>query len=53
VDPQAALGGRFVSQATIALDMKKSHSDSTLYISLEILHTKYTGRRQSDFNIHA
>ena len=30
-----------------------SHSDTTLYISLVILHTKYTGARQNDFNVHA
>ena len=30
-----------------------SHSDPALYISLAILHTKHTGRRQNDFNIHA
>ena len=30
-----------------------SHSDTTLYILLVILHTKYTGRRQNDSNVHA
>ena len=32
---------------------RKSHSDATLCISLVILHTKHTGRRQNDFNVHA
>ena len=30
-----------------------SHSDTTLYISLLILHTKYTGARQNDFIVCA
>jgi hypothetical protein len=30
-----------------------SHSDTTLYISSVILHTKYTGWYQNDFNVHA
>ena len=30
-----------------------NHSDTTLYISLAILHTKHTGRRQNDFNVYA
>ena len=29
------------------------HSDATLYISLVILHTKYTEGRQKDSNVHA
>ena len=29
------------------------HSDTTLYISLVFLYTKYTGRRQNDFNVYA
>jgi hypothetical protein len=31
----------------------KSLSDTTLYISLVIHHTKYTGWCQNDFNVHA
>ena len=30
-----------------------SHSDATLYIFLVIFHTKYTGGRQNDSNVHA
>ena len=30
-----------------------SGPDTTLYIPLVILHTKYTGRRQNDFNVYA
>ena len=30
-----------------------SHSGAPLYISLVILHTKYTGWRQNDINVHA
>jgi hypothetical protein len=30
-----------------------SHSHTPLYISLVVLHTKYTGRRQNDFDVHA
>jgi hypothetical protein len=29
-----------------------SHSDTTLYVSLVVLNTKCTGRRQNDFNVH-
>jgi hypothetical protein len=32
---------------------RESHSDTTLYISLVILHTKYTGWCENDFNVHA
>ena len=32
---------------------RESHSDTTLYISLVIIYTKYTGRRQNDFKVHA
>ena len=32
---------------------RKSHSDTTLYISLGIIHTKYIGWRQNDFNVYA
>jgi hypothetical protein len=32
---------------------RSSHSDTTLYISSVILHTKYTGLRETDFNVHA
>ena len=32
---------------------RSSHSDTTLYISLAILHTKYTGWHQNDFNVYA
>ena len=30
-----------------------SHSDTALYIPLVILHTKYAGWCQNDFNVHA
>ena len=30
-----------------------SHFDTTLYISLGNLHTKYAGARQNDFNVYA
>ena len=30
-----------------------SHSDTTLYISLVIIPTKYTGWRQNDVNVYA
>ena len=30
-----------------------NHSDTTLRISLVILHTEYTGRRDNDFNVYA
>jgi hypothetical protein len=32
---------------------RQRHSDITLYISLVIIHTKYTGWHQNDFNVHA
>ena len=32
---------------------RSSHSDTTLYISLMVLHTKYTGLRENDFNAYA
>jgi hypothetical protein len=32
---------------------RESHSDTTLYISVVILYTNYTGRRQNDFNAYA
>jgi hypothetical protein len=32
---------------------RQSHFDTTLYISLLILHTKYTGWRETDLNDHA
>jgi hypothetical protein len=32
---------------------RQSHSDTTLYISSLILHTKYTGARDKDFNVYA
>ena len=31
----------------------ESRSDTTLYILLVILYTKYTGRRQNDFSVYA
>jgi hypothetical protein len=36
----------------VALDLY-SHSHTTLYIPLVVLHTKYTGWRQNNFNVHA
>ena len=32
---------------------KLSHSHACLYISLVMLHIKYTERREDDFNVHA
>jgi hypothetical protein len=32
---------------------RQSHSDTTLYVSLVIFHTKYTGWRDNDFNVYA
>ena len=41
--------------AGIALDVKVNLAGTTLhmYISLAILHTKYTGWRQNEFRVHA
>jgi hypothetical protein len=39
--------------AGLASHGRQSHSDTTLYISLVILHTKYAGARQHDFNVYA
>jgi hypothetical protein len=32
---------------------RSNHSNTTLYISLVILHTQHTGRRRNDFNVYA
>jgi hypothetical protein len=32
---------------------RESHSDATLYLSLVILHTKYTGWDKNDFSVYA
>ena len=32
---------------------RESHSDTTLHISLVILHTKYTGWREDECNVYA
>ena len=32
---------------------RQSHSDTTLYISPAVVHTKFTGRCDNDFNVHA
>jgi hypothetical protein len=31
---------------------RQSHSVTTLYISLVILHTKFAGWRENDFSVH-
>jgi D-arabinose 1-dehydrogenase-like Zn-dependent alcohol dehydrogenase len=43
----------FMADGGLASPGRESHSDATLYISLGITHTKYTGRRQNDFNVCA
>ena len=54
-DPAAAhcVGRAYSSDAGITSPGRQSHSNITLYISLVIIHTKYTGRRQNDFNVYA
>ena len=49
----AAITFKIVQIAQQVSPGRCSHSDTTLYVSLVILHTKYTGRRQNDFNVHA
>jgi hypothetical protein len=52
----AAPAGAAAHQRTAAGGLSPghhSHSDTTLYISLVVLHTKYTGRRDNDFNVYA
>ena len=60
-DAEARLRERVATGLSVAADRKLqaspagrySHSDATLYISVVILHTRYTGRRQNDFNVYA
>jgi hypothetical protein len=37
----------------MALGVKAMLTPCTLFISSVILYTKYTGRRQNDFGVHA
>ena len=46
----SVIGSNIVGVAVIL--RRYSHSDTTLYILLAILHTKYAGWRQDDFNVH-
>ena len=59
-DPQSSLGRKEWSTAFAMAALpggyspgRQSLSDTTLCILLVILHTKHTGRRQNDFNVHA
>jgi hypothetical protein len=48
-------GVRNLTVEGLASPGRQSHSNTTLCISLVILHTSttYTGRRQNDFNVYA
>jgi hypothetical protein len=41
-----------VTAARLALDVKVTQ-DAAWYVSLAILHTKFTKQRLNDFNVHA
>ena len=48
----AAVGAGLCPDGGRASPGRQSHSDTTLYISLVIIYTKYTGWRQNDSNVH-